>query len=76
MSALETMIAEAATRGLLGLTIHKTQDGNWQAATTRDKLGWQVTIDADQITAMRRALAAFTVSVLPTDNGSVEDIFS
>ncbi len=75
MTGVDTLLQEAAKSGLLGFTLHKTQDGKWQAATTRDKLGWQVTIDSDQIAAMRKALAAFTVSVLSNDNTGAEDIF-
>lgn len=76
MTGLDTLLREAAKSGLLGFTLHKTQDGTWQAATTRDKLGWQVTVHTDQIAAMRKALDAFPVSVLPTDNTDAEDIFS
>lgn len=74
MTGLDTLLQEAAKSGLLGFTLYQAQDGSWQASTTRDKLGWQVTIDADPIVAVRRALSA--LSEKKTDNTDAEDIFS
>lgn len=75
MTALDTLIQEAAARGLKGFTLYVTQDGEWQAATTPDRQSWTVTIDADPAVALRKALGAPAASVLPTDNDDAGDIF-
>lgn len=74
MSTVDTLIQEAAARGLKGVTLYATQDGEWQAATTPDRQSWTVTIDADPAVALRKALGAPAASVLPTDNDRL-DIF-
>lgn len=75
MSTIDTLIQEAAHSGLLGITLYRTQDGEWQAATTPDRQSWTVTIDADPAVALRKALGAPAASVLPTDNDDAGDIF-
>lgn len=70
------LLTGAAHSGLVGLTLYSTQDGRWQASTTQDRQSWSVSIDADPVAALTRALAAFAVSAMTTDNSSTEDIFS
>ena len=64
-------LKEAASRGLRGLTIWPTQDGQWQASVTYDGTGWRCETHADPVTALERALGASAVSGIATD----EDIF-
>ena len=71
MTALDDAILEAARSGLQGFTLFPTQDGRWQASTTRDKIGWSVHINADPVSAMQAALGASAASKKPTDG----DIF-
>lgn len=53
--ALEAAIE---TCGLLGITLFATNDGRWQAATSKDRRSWQITLDADPVAALTRALPA------------------
>ena len=66
MTALDDAILEAAAGGLQGFTLFPTQDGRWQASTTRDKIGWSVHIAADPVSALLAALGASAVSKKPT----------
>lgn len=75
MTDLGTLLAEAAKSGLLGFTLHKTQDGKWQASTTPDRQSWTVAIDADPVAALLKVLGAPAVSEMKTDNTGAEDIF-
>lgn len=72
----DLLIGEAAFSGLAGFTLYPTQDGRWQASTSRDRQSWTVHIHADPVAAMQIALADFAapaVSVKPNDES---DIFS
>lgn len=75
MTDIDTLLSHAVQNGVRGLTLYPTQDGNWQAATTTDRVGWRVEIDADPITALCKALGTPAASVLPTDNDSAGDVF-
>lgn len=70
---IDQQLAEAAAGGLQGFTLYPTPDGRWQASTTRDKLGWQITIDDDPATAVRVALAG--LSGMKASTPGQEDIF-
>lgn len=61
---------------LRGLTLYRTQDGKWQANTTRDGVGWRVEIDDNPVVAVEKALGGEPpkpLSEIPTDE---TDIFS
>lgn len=74
MTALDDAILEAARSGLQGFTLFSTQDGRWQASTTRDRQSWSVHIAADPVSAMRTALGASAVSEKPTDEPKTDDM--
>jgi hypothetical protein len=56
------LLREAASSGLQGFTLYRAQDGRWQAATTRDRLGYQIHIADDPDAAALAALSDFTAS--------------
>lgn len=59
MTDLATQLLAAVEHGgLQGLTLYKTPDGLWQAATSPDKISWRVAIDADPVAAALKALGA------------------
>ena len=72
----ETLITEAARSGLQGLTLFKTQGGEWQASITQDRDSWTIALDADPLVAIEKVFAqkhAPVVSEMPTNNGSIFD---
>jgi hypothetical protein len=72
---IDQLLREAAQNGLAGFTLYPTNGGRWQASTTADRLGWSITVDDDPATAVVRALSAFAMSEMTTDNDDAGDIF-
>ncbi|WP_338341882.1 MULTISPECIES: hypothetical protein [unclassified Shinella] len=71
MTPLDDAILEAARSGLQGFTLFSTQDGRWQASTTRDRQSWSVHIAADPVSAMRAALGTSAAAEKTTDKGDI-----
>lgn len=66
----DALISAAIRSGLKGATLFTTSEGRWQASVTYDRESWSISIDADPVIALQKALAP----KVPDDDDDWKDL--